>query len=94
MNNQKKLKIARDRIDLLDIKIFTLIKKRTQIVKYMLGLKKFKKQIVDHQRINEILKNIKNKSIKNKVDHKTTRRIWKSIIWSYVDFQKRNFKKK
>ena len=94
MNNQKKLKIARDRIDLLDIKIFTLIKKRTQIVKYMLGLKKFKKQIVDHKRINEILKNIKNKSIKNKVDHKTTRRIWKSIIWSYIDYQRRNFKKK
>ena len=94
MNNQKKLKIARDRIDLLDIKIFTLIKKRTQIVKYMLSLKKFKKQIIDHQRINKILKNIKNKSIKNKVDHKTTRRIWKSIIWSYVDFQKRNFKRK
>ena len=42
----------------------------------------------------QILKNIKNKSIKNKVDHKTTRRIWKSMIWSYVDFQKRNFKKK
>ena len=94
MNNRKQLKIARDKIDLLDTKIFTLIKKRTQIVKYMLGLKKFKKQIVDHKRINEILKNIKNKSIKNKVDHKTTRRIWKSIIWSYVDFQKRNFKKK
>ena len=94
MNNQKKLKIARDRIDLLDIKSFTLIKKRTQIVKYMLSLKKFKKQIIDHQRINKILKNIKNKSIKNKVDHKTTRRIWKSIIWSYVDFQKRNFKRK
>ena len=93
MNNQKKLKIARSKIDLLDTKIFTLIKKRAQIVKYMLDLKKFKKQIVDHKRINEILKNIKNKSIKNKVDHKTTRRIWKSIIWSYVDFQKRNFKK-
>ena len=61
MNNQKKLKIARGKIDLLDTKIFTLIKKRTQIVKYMLGLKKFKKQIVDHKRINEILKNIKNK---------------------------------
>ena len=94
MNNQKKLKIARGKIDFLDTKIFTLIKKRAQIVKYMLDLKKFKKQIVDHQRINEILKNIKNKSIKNKVDHKTTRRIWKSIIWSYVDFQKRNFKKR
>ena len=94
MNNQKKLKIARRKIDLLDTKIFVLIKKRTQIVKYMLGLKKFKKQIVDHKRINAILKDIKNKSIKNKVDHKTTQRIWKSMIWSYVDFQKRNFKKK
>ena len=81
-------------IDQLDQKIFNLIKKRTQIVKYMLSLKKFKKQIVDQKRINEILKNIKNISIKNGVDPKITGRIWKSMIWSYVDFQKRNFKKK
>ena len=60
----------------------------------MLGLKQFKNQIVDHKRINEIIKNIKNKSIKNKIDPKITTRIWKSIIWSYVDYQKRNFKKK
>ena len=32
--------------------------------------------------------------IKNNIDPKTTHRIWKSMIWSYVDFQKRNFKKK
>ena len=81
-------------IDQLDQKIFNLIKKRTQIVKYMLSLKKFKKQIVDKKRINEILKNIKNISIKNRVDPKITSRVWKSMIWSYVDFQKRNFKKK
>ena len=92
--NKKKLKIARKKVDQLDKKIFNLIKKRTQIIKHMLKLKKFKNQIVDHKRINEILKNIKNKSIKNGVDPKTTRRIWKSMIWSYVDFQKRNFKKK
>jgi len=94
MMNQKKLKIARKKIDQLDTKIFNLIRKRTQIVKYMLSLKKFKGQIVDHKRINEILKNIKNKSVKNGVDPKTTRRIWKSMIWSYVDFQRRNFKKR
>ena len=92
--DQKKLKIARRKIDQLDTKIFGLIMKRSRIVKYMLSLKKFKKQIVDHERINEILKNIKNKSIKNGVDPKTTHRIWRSIIWSYVDFQKRNFKRK
>ncbi len=92
--NKKKLKVARIKIDQLDRNIFNLIKKRTQIVKYMLGLKQFKNQIVDHKRINEIIKNIKNKSIKNKIDPKITTRIWKSIIWSYVDYQKRNFKKK
>ena len=92
--NKKRLNIARKKIDKLDNKIFYLIKRRTQVVKYMLSLKKFKKQIVDQKRINTILKNIKNKSIKNGIDPKITIRIWKSIIWSYVDFQKRNFKKK
>jgi chorismate mutase len=92
--NKKKLNIARNKVDQLDQKIFNLIKKRTQIVKYMLSLKKFRKEIIDHKRNNEIFKKIKNKSIKNGIDPKITRRIWKAMIWSYVDFQRRNFKKK
>ena len=92
--DQKKLKIARNKVDQLDKKIFNLIKKRTQIVKHMMGLKKFRRQIIDYKRINEILKNIKKKSIKNNIDPKITQRIWKSMIWSYVDYQRRNFKKK
>ena len=92
--NKKKLQIARNKIDQLDKEIFYLIKKRTAIVKYMLSLKGFKNQIVDHKRIKEILKKIKKQSIKNAIDPKITSRIWKSIIWSYVDFQRRNFKKK
>ena len=92
--NKKKIQIARNKIDQLDKKIFYLIKKRTSIVKYMLSLKGFKKQIIDHKRIKEILKKIKNQSIKNRIDPKITSRIWKSMIWSYVDFQRRNFKKK
>jgi len=92
--NKNKLKILRNKIDQLDKKIFYLIKKRTTIVKYMLSLKGFKSQIVDHKRIKEILKKIKNKSIKNRIDPKITSRIWKSIIWSFVDYQRRNFKKK
>jgi len=92
--NKKRLKIARSKVDQLDQKIFNLIKKRTQIVKYMLSLKKFRKEIVDQKRNNEIFKKIKNKSIKNGIDPKITRRIWKAMIWSYVDFQRRNFKKK
>ena len=92
--NRQKLKIARNKIDQLDKNIFNLIKKRTRIVKYMLNLKQFKNQIVDRKRIKIILKNIRNKSIKNDIDPKITNRIWKSMIWSYVDYQKRNFKKK
>ena len=92
--NKKKLKIARKKVDQLDKKIFNLIKKRTQIVKYMLSLKKFKKEIIDHNRINKILKEIKKKSIKKGIDPNLTARIWKSMIWSYVEFQRRNFKKK
>ena len=92
--NKNKLKLARNKVDQLDQRIFNLIKKRTQIVEYMLSLKKFKKEIVDHKRNNEILKKIRNKSIKNGIDPKITICIWKSIIWSYINFQRKNFKKK
>ena len=92
--NVKKLKKARNKIDLIDNNIFNLIKKRTKIVKYMLNLKEYKSQIVDQKRIKIILKNIKAKSIKNRIDPRITNRIWKSMIWSYVDFQRRNFRKK
>ena len=60
----------------------------------MMRIKKLKNQIVDQKRINEILKSIKKKSLKNNVDPKITTRIWKSMIWSYVDYQRKNFKKK
>ena len=90
----KKLKIARNKIDQLDNSIFNLIKKRTKIVKYMLSLKQFKNQIVDQKRINVILKNIRKKSVQHGVDPKVTSRIWKTMIWSFVNYQRRNFKKK
>ena len=92
--DKKKLRIARKKVDLVDKNIFSLIKKRTHIVKHMLSLKQFKNQIVDHKRIDEILKKVKNKSIVNNIDPKITTRIWKSMIWAYIDYQKRNFKKK
>ena len=91
--DRKKLIKARKNIDKVDSKIFNLIKKRTKIVDHMLSLKKQKSQIVDRKRINAILKNLKNRSIKNGIDPKITIRIWKSMIWSYVDYQRKNFKK-
>ena len=92
--DKKKLKKARDRIDALDSRIFELIKQRTNVVKKMLKLKENKNQIVDQKRIRGILSKIKKKSIKNNIDPKITARIWRSMIWSYVDYQKRKFSKK
>jgi len=92
--DKKKLRIARNKIDQLDSSIFNLIKRRTKIVKYMLSLKQFKNQIVDQKRINIILKNMRRRSIQHGVDPKITSRIWKAMIWGFVNFQRRNFKKK
>ena len=92
--DKKKLIIARNKIDQLDNSIFNLIKKRTKIVKHMLGLKRYKNQIVDRKRINTILKNIRKKSMRHRIDPQITTRISKAMIWSYVYYQKKNFKKK
>ena len=91
---KKRLEIARRKIDQLDMSILNLIEKRTKIVKYMLSLKQFKNQIVDQKRINVILKNIRKKSVQHGVDPKITSRIWKTMIWSFINYQKKNFKKK
>jgi len=90
----RRLKKEREKIDKIDQKIFKLIKDRTIVVKKMLILKKYRHEIVDRKRNNEILLKLKKKSIQNKIDPRITKRIWKSMIYSYIDFQRRNFKKK
>ena len=92
--NKKKLNSLRKQLDKLDNNLLKIIKKRTNIVKHIMSLKAYKKQIVDKKRINKILSSIKMKSLKNNIDPKITNRIWKNMIWSCIDFEKRNFKKK
>ena len=92
--NKKKLNLIRIKLDKLDNKLLGLIKYRTSLVKEVLKLKELKKEIVDKKRINFILNKIKKKSKQLNVDPKITNRIWKNMIWSYIDYEKRNFKKK
>ena len=92
--NKKKLDKIRRRLDKLDNKLLSLIKYRTNLVNEVLKLKEFKKEIVDKKRINFILKKIHSKSNKLNIDPRITKRIWKNMIWSYIDYEKRNFKKK
>ena len=91
---RKKLSKIRLELDRLDNSLIKVIKKRTNLVKKVLELKDKKNQIVDQKRIRSILKNIRKKSLKNNIDPKITNRIWKNMIWSYIDFERRNFKNK
>ena len=92
--NKKKLEIIRSKLDKLDSSLLSLIKYRTSLVKEVLKLKEFKKEIIDKKRIKFILRKIQLKSKKLNIDPKITNRIWKNMIWSYIDYEKRNFKKK
>ena len=92
--NRKKLNALRKRLDILDNKLLSLISIRSNIVKDVLKLKNHKSEIVDKKRIAIILNNIKKKSLKKKIDPKITNRIWKNMIYAYIDYERRNFKKK
>ena len=89
----KNINLIRKKLDKLDEKFLNLIKKRSILVNQVLKNKKHKKDIVDKQRINEILKGIKKKSKTKKIDTIVTRKIWKSMINAFIDYEYRNFKK-
>ena len=92
--NKKKLLILRRKLDLVDNKLLNLLKIRSIYVKNVLSLKEFKKEIIDKKRIKIILKNIKNKSIKKGIDPKISNRIWKNMIYAFIEYEYRNFKKR
>tara|TARA_S200000501_G_scaffold45915_1_gene37150 strand:- start:106 stop:396 length:291 start_codon:yes stop_codon:yes gene_type:complete len=92
--NKKKLSKIRLKLDKLDNSLIRIIKRRTNLVKEVLAIKEKKNQIIDRKRIKIILRNIKNKSLSNDIDPRITNRIWKNMIYAYIDFEKRNFKKK
>ena len=92
--NKKKLELIRIKLDSLDTELLKLIKKRSNLVNDVLRVKIHKNEIIDQKRIDFILKKIKKKSVQLKIDPKITSRIWKNMIWSFIDYEKRNFKKK
>ena len=92
--NYKNIIRIRKKLDKLDNLFLNLIKKRTGLVDQVLKNKRYKKDIIDKKRIKKILININQKSKRKKIDPKITNRIWKNMIWSYIDYEKRNFKKK
>ena len=92
--NRKKLEKVRKKLDRLDNEFLRLIKIRTDLVNKVIKLKEFKGEIVDTKRIKKILFNIRRKSLKKKIDSTVTNKIWKDMISTYINHEKKNFKKK
>ena len=90
----KKINLIRKKLDKLDLKMLTLIKKRSILVNKILKEKKYKNQIIDNKRIRIILKKISKESKKIKLDSEITNPIWKAMIRSFINYEFRNFKKK
>ena len=90
----KKISIIRKKLDKLDLKMLSIIKKRSSLVNKILEQKQFKNQIVDNKRIRVILSKIKKESKRKKIDPRITNTIWKSMIKAFINYEFRNFKKK
>ena len=90
----KKISIIRKKLDKLDLKMLSIIKKRSFLVNKILEQKQFKNQIVDNKRIRVILSKIKKESKKKRIDPRITNTIWKSMINAFIQYEFRNFKKK
>ena len=93
MVNKNILKIRKD-LDKLDSLLLEIIKKRAKLVDLVIKNKKYKKDIIDKKRINFILKKIKKKSIKLRIDPSITLHIWKEMIKAFIKYEYKNFKKK
>jgi len=92
MVNKNIIKI-RKKLYKLDNLLLDIIKKRAHLVDEVLKNKKFKKEIIDKKRISIILKTILKKSKKKKIDTTVTKKIWKSMIKAFIDYEYRTFKK-
>ena len=84
----------RKQLDKLDNSLLEIIKRRTKLVDLVIKNKEFKKDIIDKKRIAVILKRVSKKSKDKNVDPIITKKIWKTMINAFIDYEFRNFKKK
>jgi len=88
-----KIKKIRKDLDIIDLKLLTIIKKRSKLVDQVIKIKKSKKEIIDKKRITFILKKIKKESIKLKIDPAITLSIWREMIKAFIKYEYKKFKK-
>tara|TARA_S200000501_G_C20579639_1_gene636672 strand:+ start:95 stop:394 length:300 start_codon:yes stop_codon:yes gene_type:complete len=94
LTNKHKLNKARLEIDKIDAKLLPLIVKRSKMVNVALEAKTKKSQIIDQKRITAILKKVGRAAKLKSANPSLIKSIWKSMIWNFIDYEKKEFKKK
>jgi len=86
-DNLDQLKDVRKSIDIIDSQIIKLIGKRFKEIHKVTKLKKGQDQIIDHERITHILKTVKAKAKKEKIDSEIVVRIWQIFIQEAIKLE-------
>ncbi len=94
LTDKQKLNKARIEIDKIDSKLLPLIVKRSKMVNLALESKTKKSQIVDQKRIKSILTKVAKAAKSKSADPNLIKSIWKSMIWNFIDYEKKEFKKR
>ena len=94
LTNNQKLNKARIEIDKIDAKLLPLIVKRSKMVNMALEAKTKKSQIIDQKRIKSILTKVGRAAKLKSANPILIKSIWKSMIWNFIDYEKKEFKKK
>ena len=94
LTNNQKLNKARIEIDKIDAKLLPLIVKRSKMVNMALESKTKKSQIIDQKRIKSILNRVGRDAKLQSANQILIKSIWKSMIWNFIDYEKKEFKKK
>ena len=94
LTNKQILNKARVEIDKIDEKLLPLIVKRSKMVNIALESKIKKSQIIDQKRIKSILTKVEKAAKSKSADPNLIKSIWKSMIWNFIDYEKKEFKKR
>ena len=94
LTNKQMLNKARVEIDKIDEKLLPLIVKRSKMVNIALESKIKKSQIIDQKRIKSILSKVEKAAKSKSADPNLIKSIWKSMIRNFIDYEKKEFKKR
>lgn len=90
MKKYKNIKEIRNNIDQVDLKILKLIQKRKELVTEVVKLKN-RDEIIDEERINKILNDLKTEAINLGIPYEIVVEVWKVMIDGFIKYEEEIF---